>query len=348
MYRLTVLLVAALVQGTLCNNSGANDMETIIIGGFGGGIGAEVITSTGICKGESSTPTIPLAEFSSNFGWSAALFTKGLSKGEILLCGGKTQTETKACHTLPLGAGSWKSDNCELDKQRVNHDMFTTFDGRVVVSGGYSDRVGWLSDIQIMDEFDPDCTVNCCSWTNVGTIDGKGVYSHCSLQYDDDHYVFIGGNTWDANGQYDIADVQIYNFRTGEWKRGKDLPIPRQGHGCIKTTHNGKEGILVAGGFCNGNPNHELCYQLRIDQTIFYDFAADTWEELEPLNYARDGMILQNIGGDIYAIGGENTGLAVVEIEKFVDGKWEMAERNLLDRVSSFAHVQVPSSTYGC
>ena len=24
-------------------------------------------------------------------------------KGEILLCGGKTQTETKACHTLPLG-----------------------------------------------------------------------------------------------------------------------------------------------------------------------------------------------------------------------------------------------------
>ena len=27
------------------------------------------------------------------------------------------------------------------------------------MSGGYSDRVGWLSDIQIMDEFDPDCTV---------------------------------------------------------------------------------------------------------------------------------------------------------------------------------------------
>ena len=48
---------------------------------------------------------------------------------------------------------------------------------------------------------------------------------------------------------------------------------------------------------------------------------TDTWEELEPLNYARDGMILQNIGGDIYAIGGENTGQAVVEIEKFVDGK---------------------------
>jgi len=349
MSRLAVLVCMALaVQGAPSADTSANEMISIIIGGFGGGVNTEVITPTGICRGTDSSPGIPLAEFSSNFGWSAAVFSKGLTNGEILLCGGKTQTETEKCHTLPLGEGNWKSDSCSLDKQRVNADMFTTNDGRVVVSGGYSERIGWLSDIQIMDTFDPDCTVNCCSWTNVGTIDGKGVYSHCSLQYDDDHFVFMGGNTWDVNGQYDIADVQIFNFRTGEWKRGQDMPIPRQGHGCIKTTHNGKEGIMVAGGFCNGNPAHESCYQLRINQTAFYDFGSDSWEMLGDLNYARDGMILQDIGGDIYTIGGENTGQPVTHIEKFVNGAWEMANMDLLDKVSSFAHVQVPSTAYRC
>ena len=33
---------------------------------------------------------------------------------------------------------------------------------------------------------------NCCQWENIGTIDGKGVYSHCALQYDEDHFVFMG------------------------------------------------------------------------------------------------------------------------------------------------------------
>ena len=31
----------------------------------------------------------------------------------------------------------------------------------------------------------------------------------------------IGGNTYSSEGQYDIADVQIYNFKTGQWKQGQ-------------------------------------------------------------------------------------------------------------------------------
>ena len=34
--------------------------------------------------------------------------------------------------------------------------------------------------------------------------------------------IFSGGNTWSQQyGQYDIPDVQIYNMKTGEWKKGR-------------------------------------------------------------------------------------------------------------------------------
>ena len=33
---------------------------------------------------------------------------------------------------------------------------------------------------------------------------------------------FSGGNTWDQQvGMYDVPDIQIYNMRTGEWKKGR-------------------------------------------------------------------------------------------------------------------------------
>jgi len=343
-----VLMTVAAVRGNPGATTAANDMISILIGGLGGGVDAEVITPGKVCKGTTASPRIPVAEFSSIFGWSAAMFNKDVQKGQLLLCGGKALTETEICHSLELGSNSWKGDHCSLDKARTNADMFTTSDGRVVVSGGYNERYGWLSDVQILNSFDPNCDSNCCQWENLGTIQGKGVYAHCSLQYDDDHFVFLGGNTWDSEGQYDIPDVQKFNINTGEWVRGKDMPIPRQGHGCIKTTMNGREGIMVAGGFCNGNPDHPDCYQLRIDQTIFYDFESDEWTELAPLNYARDGLVLQNIGGEIYAIGGENTGRPEKRIEKWNGSSWETTNMVLLDEVSAFAHVQVPATEYRC
>jgi len=341
----TLVLYASTVQG---EDAASTDMISILIGGLGGGVDAEIITPTGVCKGATSTPQIPVAEFSSIFGWSAAVFSKGVAKEQLLLCGGKTLTETENCHSLEVGGQRWRSDHCSLDKARTNADMFTTSDGRVVVSGGYNERYGWLSDVQMLNEYDPDCTTDCCQWENIGTINGKGVYAHCSLQFDEDHFVFMGGNTWDSEGQYDIADVQVFNRKTGQWVRGMDMPIPRQGHGCIKTTHNGREGIMVAGGFCNGNPDHPDCYQLRIDQTIFYDFENDTWEELGALNHARDGLVLQNIAGEIYAIGGENRGRPVKIIEKWNGNSWDDTDMILLDDISAFAHVQVPAGSYKC
>jgi len=331
--------------------SGSNDMISILIGGLGGGVNSEVITANAVCSQYNSVPNIPEADFASIFGWSAAVYNHQMpadKPGDLLLCGGKAIKESKECHRLPLGANEWKSGSCSLNRERTNSAMFSTFDGKVVVSGGYSSKAGWLSDIQLLENYDPNCENDCCQWTNMGTINGKGVYSHCALQFDDETFVFIGGNTWDNDGQYDIPDVQLYNTRTGEWKRGKDMDVPRQSHGCIKTTHKGREGIMVAGGFCNGNQNHPDCSQLRINSTAFYDVQADSWEELSPLNHKRDGLTLQNIEGSIMAIGGEYRGSPVQEIEVWNGEEWEESSLRLLERISSFAFAQIPKSTYHC
>jgi len=332
-----------------------DNLISIIIGGLGAGVGSEVITKTGgVCSGENSSPQIAGASFSSNNGWVAAVYNNHVAAGEagdLLLCGGKVLDESDICHRLKLGEANWKpesSKTCNLDRERTYAAMFTTFDGKVVVSGGYSGQAGWLSDVQQLDSYESDCEENCCQWTNIGTINGRGVYSHCALQYDDDHYVFLGGNTYSSEGQYDIADVQIYNFKTGQWKQGQDMPIPRQSLGCIKTTHNGREGILIAGGFCNNNPNYEGCNQLRISQTAFYDFQADSWEVVGDLNQARDGLVLANIEGTIMAIGGEYRGGPIQQIEAWDGERWEDSGLSLIQGTSFFAHAQVPNNFYTC
>ena len=33
-----------------------------------------------------------------------------------------------------------------------------------------------------------------------------------------------------------------------------------------------RSGILVAGGFCHGNPDFDECDLLRLDSTMFYDW----------------------------------------------------------------------------
>jgi len=348
---LSILLLGGIQAAIGGNTTAGDELVSLIIGGLGNGVNSEVITKTGVCSGVNSSPQVPSAEFSSNNGWAAAVYTNHVAAGEpgdLLLCGGKVLEEYDICHRMTLGDSNWKSGTCTLNRERTYAAMFTTFDGKVVVSGGYSSKAGWLSDVQQLDSYQSDCEANCCEWTNIGTIDGLGVYSHCALQYDENNYVFLGGNTYSVEGQYDVADVQIFNIMTGEWRKGQDLPIPRQSHGCIKTTHKGREGIMVAGGFCNNNPNFEACQQLRISQTAFYDFENDTWEVIGDLNYARDGLVLANIEGTIMAIGGEHRGAPKTEIEAWNGESWDIASISLLQGTSFFAHAQVSSDFYTC
>lgn len=271
-----------------------------------------------------------------------------------MLCGGKDTTESNECKMIEIGQSSWRDGYCKLPYAVTHAAMTSTMDGSVVISGGYSEQIGWIGDVYKLTEIRPeDCTgVNpkCCTWEKLNTSPGTPVYAHCSVQYDEDHLALIGGNTWvEADGQYDVADIQILNMKTGEWKKGSDMPIGRQRAGCIKTEVNGRSGILVAGGFCHGNPNFEECDLLRMETTVFYDWENDSWEDLAaPLMEPRDGLHIQAIGGKILALGGELRGQPIKRVEEWTGTGWGSANFDLAEDTKDFATTVIPADIYLC
>jgi len=323
----------------------------VLIAGGGAGVGSQIVTADGVCR------PFPSAPFSHQNGWVAGVTTIN-NKDQLVLCGGKDIMESNDCNIIDLGSGDWKEGACKMDLARTHASMLTTFDGKVIISGGYSSNVGWLNEISMLTELDADSctnqvTSNCCRWESLGSINGNATYDHCSLQYDNDNLLFIGGNTWDSIlGQFDIPDVQIYNMNTGSWRRGQDMPIGRQRMGCIKTEINGRSGVLVTGGFCHGNPNYEECAQLRLKNTIFYDFENDSWEELAggDLMEPRDGLTLGMVQGKLLAYGGQDIGKPVTNVEEwsFADNRWLRTDLQLEDGVANFASTVIPETYYHC
>jgi len=343
--KVVVLVVSVLVASVL---SIGDDMIGLVIGGFGGSNSVDVITKGRVCSGSVSSPNIAGAPGGEIFGWSAALLSSG-TKDEIFLCGGKITDESRSCHTLALGGSSWKEERCQLPSQRYYAAMFSNTGGQVVVAGGYSGRAGWLRDLDVLNSLNPSCDKDCCDWdASVATIPGRGVYAHCALEYDDDTMFIIGGNTWDSEvGQYDIPDVWKFTYSTKTWTQVQSLSIPRQSMGCIKTTYNGKEGIMVAGGYCHNNPEAS-CQQLRLSSTVFYDVAADTWIDLPDLNEEREGLALMNIQGTVMAVGGSIRGELLDIVETWDGEKWSVSNMHLSSKRRSFAYVHVPQSAYTC
>jgi len=354
-----LLLVPVVVLGvpSSVHNNGtkAPGGVAVLFGGYGGGVNTQLVTGSNSCQGDKAMPNFPDADFSHQRGWVSGVHTLNGSPGDLLLCGGKDTVESAECKMIEIGQSTWRPGFCKLPSARTHASMISTMDGSVIISGGYSDYGGWLADIYKLKEIRPeDCegswNGDCCTWENIGTNPGHPVYAHCSIQYDDDHIALIGGNTWDQQvGMYDVPDIQIYNMRTGEWKKGRDMPIGRQRAGCIKTEVNGRSGILVAGGFCHGNPDFEECDLLRMDSTVFYDWENDSWEDLAaPLHENRDGLNVANIGGRILAFGGEFRGGPVTVIEEFDGSRWVDAEFSLSGGTANFASTVLPENSYRC
>eukprot|EP00088_Acartia_fossae_P043520 TRINITY_DN4586_c0_g2_i2.p1 TRINITY_DN4586_c0_g2~~TRINITY_DN4586_c0_g2_i2.p1 ORF type:complete len:362 (-),score=64.34 TRINITY_DN4586_c0_g2_i2:166-1251(-) len=333
------------------------DNEIVVtLGGYSGGVSVQIIEETGSCKGEYTQPKFPNAEFSHQTGWTAAVHKLNGGKGDVILCGGKDTVESNECNMIEIGTDRWREGYCKMDFARTHAKLVSAPDGKVIISGGYNDMQGWLKDVSQLVSINPsECTTwnsNCCTWESLGASP-IGVYEHCFLHYDNDHLVLIGGNTWDEqNGMYDIADIQIYNKQTGQWKMGEPMPIGRQRAGCVKTTHNGRSGIMVAGGYCHGNPNYEQCDQLRLSNTIFYDWENDSWEEIGDLKHGRDGVSLAYVGDKLYAFGGEYKGNVIVDVEVWNEeggvSTWTETSTKLTDGIANYAFTSIPAGEYTC
>jgi hypothetical protein len=351
-------MLRLLVSGVVLTSAVSADSSiALVFGGDGGGVDAKVVTRDNSCKGSESFPKIPVASYENQNGWVAGYHTLNVDQqnesGDIILCGGMALTESDECHMMELDSSTWRKGSCKLPTT-MTHASMVSYDGSVIVSGGYSSNIGWLDTVYRLQSIDTEqCKSNpdgCCSWESLPKMIGKAVYSHCSVIYEN-NLVIMGGNSFDSEsyGMEDVDEMKVLNMETMEWTL-KKIPSPRQRFGCVKTEHNGRSGIMISGGFCHSYAEGS-CDQLRLADTQFYDWENDSWEDLgKPLSSGpRDGHTLMTVQGDLLAFGGDYKGQQIDSVEKWNGDYWVSANFDLAGfGTNNYGVAEVPEFSYLC
>jgi len=139
------------------------------------------------------------------------------------------------------------------------------------------------------DEFDP-ATGN---WTTLP--DAPIARDHFQAVVIGNQLVVAGGRQTDIPNPFDktVAETNIYNFDTGEWRQG--APIPTQRAGAIAVGI-GTE-VVVAGGEAMGQNTAR-------DVVEAYDLATDSWRTLKPMQEGRHSGAGSVIGNRLHMVAG--------------------------------------------
>jgi len=170
----------------------------------------------------------------------------------------------------------------------LNHTMPATHDGKLYVAGGYLEGRDPTNDFF---QYDPKTN----EWTELPPLP-RPTAAGATVVVGDKLYVASGApQTFGTSGPVaPYEDLQIYDFETGKWSLGPDIPHPR--HHVGGAVLGGK--LYVAGG--RGEEDHSLA------TFESYDPATEAWEELPelPMGVASPGLVAVN--GKLVIVGGED------------------------------------------
>ncbi|KAJ4972325.1 hypothetical protein NE237_005424 [Protea cynaroides] len=120
-----------------------------------------------------------------------------------------------------------------------------------------------------------------------------GLPLFCRLSSVDGKLVVMGG--WNPASWEPVKDVFIYDFRTRQWRKGKDMPSNRSffAAGAVEGR------VFVAGG-------HDESKN-ALSSVWAYDVTGDEWEELCPMNEERDECEGVVVGNEFWVVSGYGT-----------------------------------------
>ena len=170
--------------------------------------------------------------------------------------------------------------------------------GKVYVTGGLRN---YSSDEEpeALEEYDP-ATGECKILADLPEL----VLRAGGVVLDDSFYV-VGGALIAQKGV--SAGVQIYDFASGKWRRGADMPVAREGQ---VFAHEGR--IYAPGGYDGGK---------AIRDFQVYDPAQDQWSQLPLLPVKASAFQGAVLGGRLYLFGDFDELNRVVAYD-FVTGEW--------------------------
>ncbi len=170
----------------------------------------------------------------------------------------------------------------------LNHSQAATHDGKLYLAGGYLEGENPTDNFW---EYDPATK----RWAQLPPL-LRPTAAGATVVVGNKLYVAGGApQTFGVSGPIaPYPQLQIYDFETGKWSLGADVPSPR--HHVGGAALDGK--LYVVGG--RGEEDHSLPTFER------YDPATDSWETLPdiPLGVASPGMVA--IDGKLVVVGGED------------------------------------------
>lgn len=94
-----------------------------------------------------------------------------------------------------------------------------------------------------------------------------------------------------------VAAVDVYDFSSGQWSAGTNIPIPRAG---AMTVSQGDEVILIGGEISGGVVK-------ALDSVQAYNVKTNTWRNLDALELERHSGGAAIVGGAIHVVSGSTT-----------------------------------------
>ncbi|KAI4345328.1 hypothetical protein L6164_012460 [Bauhinia variegata] len=144
-----------------------------------------------------------------------------------------------------------------------------------------------------------------------------GLPLFCQSASSEGKLVVMGG--WDPVSYEPLTQLFIYDFRTNQWRRGKDMPSKRS----FFAIGSFQGRIYVAGGH-DENKN-------ALRTAWVYDVRRNEWTELNPMSEERDECEGMVIGDEFWVVSGyatERQGMfeGSADVYGFGSGKWSRVE----------------------
>ncbi|PID60263.1 MAG: hypothetical protein CSB44_11050 [Gammaproteobacteria bacterium] len=125
--------------------------------------------------------------------------------------------------------------------------------------------------------------------------DAPSARDHAQAVVIDDKLVIAGGRRTSSPNVFanPVMPTEIYDFASGEWRSGQDIPTARAG--AVAAAWDGE--MLVAGGEINTS-NHALA------KVEAYNVASDEWRTLQPLDTGRHSAAAAILGQRWHLVAG--------------------------------------------
>lgn len=216
-----------------------------------------------------------------------------LPGGKILLAGGLSLQRRRTlapCEIYEVQTGAFRPTRHPLHNDRFGHAAASLPDGRILVMGGQSWKIGQPSETLASAEvFDPSAE----TWQIVGPPRFARDRPTATLLLDG--RVLIAGG---ASKGVPPLSAEIYDPKTRQFSLAGELHEGRMAHDAVRLL-DGR--VVVAGGWSDAR-------KATTPTVEIYDPKADAWQKLPDLPFsAHDLNLVAFPNGRVLALGGKST-----------------------------------------